>query len=164
MRVKISAFLFLTVFYYTPASYGIVSASGNLSLSGNITDSVSIAVTPSGNYNNLTLTTSATDAVVATVAESSNATAGYIILARSSNASKLVHSTDSTQNVGYTMKYGTSSALTLTAVDQTVKTQAVGGVYSAVASSVSVSYTGVSAASRRAGTYTDTITFTVQSQ
>ncbi|MBC7711868.1 MAG: fimbrial protein [Rhizobacter sp.] len=141
-----------------------MTANANLALTGTITDSVSIAVTPSGNYNNLTLTTTAVDSVVASVAESSNSTAGYLILARSANASKLVHSTDATQTVGYTMKYAGGTAVTLTATDQTVKTQATGGVYSAVASAVSISYTGVTAASKRAGSYTDTITFTVQSQ
>jgi hypothetical protein len=164
MRNKLSVFVFLMALNYHSATCAAATASGNLTLSGSIPDTVSIAVTPSGNYNNLSLATTAVDSVVASVAESSNASAGYTILAKSANASKLVHSTDNSQSIGYTLKYGSSSALTLTAVDQAVKTQSTGGIYTAVASAVSISYTGAAAASKRAGTYTDTITFTIQSQ
>lgn len=145
-------------------AFAVVTASGNLNLSGTISDAVSINVVPSGNHNNLPLSTTQVDRNVASVEESSNATAGYLVKARSTNASKLVHTTDSGQFVNYTMKYAGGAAVTLTAVDQTVKTQNTGGVYTSVASAVTISYTGVAAASLRSGSYTDTITFTVESQ
>ena len=164
MKSKLLALVTFSILCYQPASYAVVTATGNLTLTGSISDTVSIAVTPSGSYNSLPLTTTQVDTVVASVAESSNATAGYLILAKSTNGGKLQHTTDATQSVSYTMKYGASGALTLTTVDQTIKTQSTGGVYSAVASAVSISYTGATAAAKRAGSYTDSITFTIQSQ
>jgi hypothetical protein len=161
---KLAGFLLITFIMSFQTAHAVVTQNGNLILAGTIADNVSIAVTPAGNYNNLNLSSTAVDSVVASVAESSNSSAGYVILAHSTNAGKLVHSTDNSQSVSYTMKYGTSAALTLSAVDQTIKTQSTGGVYSAVASAVSISYAGVSASTKRAGSYTDTITFTIQSQ
>lgn len=138
------------------------TASGNLNLSGSIADAVTISVTPTAAASSLNLTSTAVDTVVASVSETSNAANGYRILAKSSNVGKLIHSSDSSQTVDYTMKYASSGAISLTASDQVVKTQNTGGAYNAVASSVSISYTGVSASSRKAGSYTDTITFTIE--
>ncbi len=140
------------------------TASGNLNLSGSIADSVSIAVTPTAAASSLTLTSTATDVSIASVAETSNAANGYLIKARSTNAGKLVHGSDATQFINYTIKYAGGSAVTLTTSDETVKTQSTGGNYNAVASAVSISYTGVTAASRVAGSYTDTIIFTIEGQ
>jgi len=155
-------FTLLTSTLMSFSSYA-VTQSANLNLSGSIGDNVAIAVTPNASASSLVLTTTAVDTVVAAVSETSNAANGYSILAKSSNAGKLVHSSDATQFVAYTIKYGAGTAVSLTATDQTVKTQATGGNYNAVSSNVSISYTGVSASSKKAGTYTDTITFTIQS-
>ncbi len=140
------------------------TASGNLNLSGTIAEATSITVTPHANASALTLTSSAADLQIATVDETSNATNGYLIKAKSTNGSKLVHSSDSSQLVNYTIKYAGGSAVTLTTSDQTVKTQSTGGTYNAVSSNVTISYSAVSAATRIAGTYTDTITFTIEGQ
>jgi len=137
------------------------TATGNLGLSGSIADAVALTVTPSANATALVLTTTAVDVNVASVNEVSNASNGYTISAKSANASKLVHSADSAYTVGYTIKYNGGSAITLTTSDQQVKS-AVGGNYN-VNSAVTISYTGVSSASYKSGTYTDTITFTLQS-
>jgi len=137
------------------------TATATLGLSGSITEQVSLVVTPNANATSLPLTTTTTDLSIASVAETSNAANGYTISAKSTNASELIHSADSSQKVAYTIKYGASAAITLTAVDQVVKTQNTGGNYNGVASAVSISYTGVSASTRKAGTYTDTITFTI---
>lgn len=137
--------------------------SANLNLSGSIGDNVAISVTPAAAASSLVLTANAVDTVVASVSETSNAAAGYTILAKSTNGGKLTHTTDSSQQVAYTIKYGGGASVALTTTDQTVKTQNVGGTYSGVSSNVSVSFTGVSASSKKAGSYTDTITFTIQS-
>lgn len=137
------------------------SATGNLGLSGSIGDSVALTVTPTANATNLTLTSNAADVNVASVNEVSNAQNGYQILAKSSNAGKLTHSTDSTNFIGYTIKYNGGAAVTLTASDQQVKSVS-GGNYN-VNSAVTISYTGVSSSTHKSGTYTDTITFTLQS-
>lgn len=160
MKTKLTiALIFSLMTYSTYAA----SQSANLNLSGSIGDNVAIAVTPNANASSLVLTTSAVDTVVASVSETSNAANGYTILAKSTNAGKLVHSTDASQYVSYTIKYGAGTAVTLSSTDQTVKTQSTGGTYTGVSSNVSISYTGVSASSRKAGSYTDTITFTIQS-
>ncbi len=163
MKTKLFTLLSLSFISTFSAAYA-ASANQTLTLSGAIADSVSISVTPSASASNLTLTSSASDVSVATVSESSNSPAGYIVLAKSSNAGKLVHSSDSSQSIAYTVKYASGSALSLTSVDQTVKTQSSGGLYSSVSSGLSISFTGVAAASKLAGTYSDVITLTVQGQ
>ncbi|MBC7397095.1 MAG: fimbrial protein [Bdellovibrionales bacterium] len=134
------------------------ATTGTLSLSGTIANVISIAVAAAGAASTLDLTATQTNLVVATVTENSNSNTGYTISARSTNTGTIKHAT-ATDNVAYTMKYAGGTATSLTTVDQTVKTQSTGGVYSAVSSSVSVSYTGN--ASLRAGSYSDTITFTI---
>lgn len=153
--------LFLALTLILTTNTFAASATGNLGLSGSIADSVNITVTPSANATNLTLTSNATDVNVASVNEVSNAQNGYQVLARSSNAGKLVHSSDSAYYIGYTIKYNGGSAVTLTGSDQQVKT-VVGGNYN-VNSAVTVSFTGVSSSTHKSGSYTDTITFTIQS-
>lgn len=159
MKLKI-LFLLSATSLMSFSAFG-VTATGNLNLSGSIADAVSITVTPNATASSLNLSSTQTDTVVASVSESSNAANGYTISAKSTNGSSLVHSSDASQTIAYTIKYGASSAVTLTTSDQVVKTQSTGGAYTGVNSSVSISYTGVSAATRKAGTYTDTITFTV---
>lgn len=140
-----------------PAAHS--ATSGTLTLSGTIGSIISIVVTPNAAASSLDLTSSQTDLLVGTVSESSNAINGYRILAKSTNASKIKHSTAS-DFVGYTMKYGGGSAVTLTTSDQAVKNQTVGGNYNGVSSNVTVSYTGSS--SLTAGSYSDLITFTIE--
>ncbi len=136
------------------------TASGNLNLSGTISEAVALIVTPTANATNLNLSSNASDVSIASVAESSNAANGYRILARSTNGSKLVHNADSSMQLGYTIKYGASAAITLTTTDAVVKTQNVGANYVGVNSAVSISYSA--GTTLKAGTYTDTITFTVE--
>ena len=145
----------------TTVSAQAATATGNLGLSGSIPDSVSLTVTPNATATSLTLTANAVDVTVASVNEVSNAQNGYSVFAKSTNAGKLVHSTDATQLINYTIKYNAGGALTLTAIDQQVKT-VTGGMYN-TNSAVTISYTGVSASARKSGLYSDTITFTLQS-
>lgn len=160
MKTKLIAVIALATIAYLPASHAASSAT--LNLSGSIASAVNISVSANATASNLTLTSNASDTQVATVSESSNAASGYSILAKSANAGKLVNTDDSNSSIAYTIKYGSGSSLALTGVDQTVKNQSTGGVYSAVDSALSISFTGVSAASKLAGNYTDTITLTVQ--
>jgi spore coat protein U-like protein len=160
MKTKLLSLIALATLAYLPASHAASSAT--LNLSGSIASSVSIAVSANATASNLTLTSNASDTQVATVSESSNSASGYSILAKSSNAGKLVNSADSSESIAYTIKYGSGSSLSLTAVDQTVKSQTTSGVYSSVQSALSISFTGASATSKLAGNYTDTITLTVQ--
>lgn len=135
------------------------ATTGTLNLSGTILSLVSIVVTANSAASSLDLTSNQTDLLVGTVSESSNALLGYRIKAKSTNGSKLKHST-AADVVNYTIKYGASASTTLTTVDQVVKTQSTGGAYNNVVSNVTLSYTGSVALT--AGSYSDGITFTIE--
>lgn len=137
------------------------SATGNLGLSGTIADNVALTVTPTAAATTLTLTSNAVDVNVASVNEVSNAQSGYEIKAKSTNGGKLTHTIDNTQQINYTIKYNSGSAVALTTSDQQLKTVA-GGNYNSN-SPVTISFTGVTGATHKSGSYTDTITFTIQS-
>lgn len=141
------------------SSVADAATTGTLSLSGTVGATISISVDSSnGNAAALDLSTTQTTLNIATVTENSNSSSGYTISAKSTNGSSLNHSS-LPDNVPYTIKYAGGSAVTLTTSNQTVKTQATGGVYSGVTSAVTIQYTGTT--SIAAGTYTDTITFTI---
>lgn len=141
------------------SSVSDAATTGSLSLSGAVTEGISIVVDSSnGNAAALDLSTSQSTLNIATITENSNSSTGYTISAKSTNAGKLKHSSLS-DNVPYTIKYAGGAAVTLTTSDQVVKTQSTGGVYTGVSSPVTIQYTGSSGIS--AGTYSDTITFTI---
>jgi hypothetical protein len=151
-------FAALLVFAFTLTT-AHAATTGTLTLSGTIATLISIVVTPDANASALDLTANAANLQVAVVTENSNAVNGYKIKAKSANAGTIKHASLA-DNVAYTLKYGAGSAVTLTAADQDVKTQATGGTYSGVNSNVTISYTGSSALT--AGAYSDTITFTIE--
>jgi hypothetical protein len=152
-------FAYLAFFAFSSAA--TAATSDTLTLSGTIGATVSVSVAADPNASSLDLETTQSDLLVGVVTENSNAANGYKIRARSANASQIKHSTAS-DNVPYTMKYAGGGAITLTVSDQDVKTQSTGGSYSGVTSNVTVSYTGASAGTLTAGTYSDTITFTIE--
>ncbi|WP_372652678.1 fimbrial protein [Halobacteriovorax sp.] len=135
------------------------ATQGTLLLQGTIDQVLSLSVTPeSGVNNSLDLTSTETDLKVAEVSEETNSNTGYKILVRTANGGLLKNG--SLDEVSYTMKYD-GTAVTLAQSDTEVKNESTGGVYS-YASDVEISYTGQSAASLTQGTYSDTVTFTIQ--
>ncbi len=139
----------------------VASTTDTLTLSGTISSSVSVSVAADPAASSLDLGQTQSDLQVGVVTENSNAANGYKIRARSANASKIKHST-AADHVAYTMKYNGGSAVTLTTANQDVKTQNTGGSYSGVTSNVTISYTGASSGTLRSGSYSDTITFTIE--
>ncbi|WP_290730469.1 fimbrial protein [Halobacteriovorax sp. JY17] len=132
---------------------------GTLLLQGSIGQVLSLTVEAEAGVNNsLDLTSSESDLKVGTVTEQTNSNTGYKILIRSANAGQLKNG--SLDQVDYTLKYD-GTAVSLSQSDTEVKNESTGGVYNH-ASDVEISYTGQPAASLTQGTYSDTVTFTIQ--
>lgn len=156
MKKLISAFLVL-------GSFSAFSATtGDLILSGSVAPTLSMAITASGNTN-LDIVGGETAKQVATVAEHTNDADGYTISAYSVNGGKLINDDNSSVQVAYTLKYDGGSDITLGAGSGSATvvknsgalTQAVNDT-SAVQVSLN-SYPGAPS-----GTYSDTVTFTIQ--
>ncbi len=137
----------------------LAATTGTLVLTGTVPQVLSITVTPLGIASILDLTTTQTDLTVGNIQEDSNSNTGYKISASSANNMKLIRS-GGTEFIAYTFKYG-ATAYVLTPSDQVVKTVGTAGVYSNT-TAAKISYTGVASASMVQGSYTDTITLTIQ--
>lgn len=136
----------------------VAAVTGTLTLSGSIAQNISVAVNALGAATALDLTATQTDLAVATVNEVSNAHNGYKITASSANNGRIKEATLA-DFVSYTIKYNGGTAVTPTTAAQDVKTMSTGGGRTVATSNVSISYTGSSTLA--AGSYSDTITFTI---
>jgi hypothetical protein len=153
-------FLLLSFVMLSTASYAVTD-SDTLSLTATVAETVSITVVADSNATGLDLHTTKSDLAVAAVTEASNAANGYKVLAKSANNGTIKHST-AASNVAYTMKYDGGSAVTLSTSDAQIKSKT-SGVYTGEVSAATISYTGVAATSLLSGSYSDTITFTIES-
>lgn len=139
------------------------ATSGTLTLQGTIAQSLSISVVPTdsspndGTYSGLDLTTN-TDIEVANVREISNAANGYKVLV--SHQGKLKHSSDANSIFNYRLVYENSE---VNAGNNIEVANVGGGIYD-VNKKIRVRYTGVPASSLKAGTYAETVTFTIQAK
>lgn len=139
----------------------VFADSGTLLLQGSVDPVLSITVTgTSGVHDDLNLSQTQTNLNVASVSEKSNTTAGYKIFARSDNGGKLDNA--GLDSVEYTMGYDGGGHISLTINDQEVKDNTTGGVIS-YDSDVDIAYVGKVASALVQGTYSDTVTFTIQS-
>jgi hypothetical protein len=139
----------------------IMADTGTLLLQGTVDPVLSITVNPvSGVNNDLNLSVTQTNLKVAEVVEQSNTVGGYKIFAKSTNGGSLNNA--GLDSVDYTIGYNNGGHISLTTENQEVKENTVGGVISAN-SDVDIAYTGKAAALLVQGTYSDTVTFTIQS-
>ncbi|OUR95472.1 hypothetical protein A9Q84_16700 [Halobacteriovorax marinus] len=137
----------------------MAAPQGTLLLQGSIGQVLSLDVSAETGVNDqLDLTTTTTDLKVASVNEVSNSNTGYKIFIRTANGGSLKNG--SLDQVTYTMDYD-GAPVTLSINDQIAKTVVNGGVYNHD-SDVEISYNGTPAASLTQGTYSDTVTFTIQ--
>ncbi|ATH07804.1 fimbrial protein [Halobacteriovorax marinus] len=151
--------LFLGTILSITTISSFAAPQGTLLLQGTINQVLSLTVTPESGVNtSLDLTSTQTDLKVAEVGEQTNSNTGYKILIRTANGGSLKNG--SFDEVSYTMKYD-GSPVTLSTSDTEVKNESTGGVYDH-SSDVEISYTGQPAASLTQGTYSDTVTFTIQ--
>ena len=136
------------------------ASSGSLNLQGLIPTVVSITVDPVGPYNSLDLTQTQTDTLVANVLEESNTALGYTVEVSSLNNAQLVHSSGSV--VGYSITYN-DIPVGLATTPVVVTSSAASTSPVSITKSVKISYTGQVAATKPAGAYVDTVTFTITS-
>lgn len=150
---KITIALFIMICFVGGAK---ASNTATLMLRGNIPSLMSISVNPTPEAQNLDLTSTQTDLLVARVQEVSNSNTGYSISVSSQNTGNLVH-TDNSANIPYTMKYdGQVLNLESTA---TISHPSVSAV--SQNKDIEISYTGQSPEEAVAGDYEDTITFSI---
>ncbi len=140
------------------ASVSFAASTGNLTLSGTVTATYNITITPDGT-NNTTLNILAGESLksVADVLEESNDPAGYKIQATSANNGKLKNGT--VDEVSYQVKYGAGSLTSLTTSAQTLFTSSTLSSPASNSQNVKVSFTGKPTA--LAGTFSDTVTFSI---
>jgi hypothetical protein len=134
------------------------TGSANITIQGSIPTSVGITVVGSGSYNNLALTSAASDLQVAVVTEKSNDTAGYTVTMASANAGAFKNGALGT--ITYTAKYN-GTAVTLSATPQTVTDTSSATALVNAAKNVSVSFAAQVPDSLVAGAYSDQLTFAI---
>lgn len=146
------------------------ATTATLTLQGIIADvlNISIAESATNDPQSLDLTTTQANLNIATVTEESNSGTGYKILVRSTGDANLLHSSVASpagaaanNSVGYSLRYDNVAVAGLTTTDVTIKTVSTGAIVTDT-SALDISYTGVTAASMLSGTYSDTLTFTIQ--
>ncbi len=134
------------------------ATSGNLLLSGIVPVNYAIVVTPDGTNNStLDVLAGSTLKSVANVLETSNNPLGYKVQASSLNNGLLKNGT--VDSVAYQLKYGAGALLSLTTTAQTVYTSPL--LLVAASNTQNVKITHAAKASAMAGTYSDTVTFTI---
>ena len=139
---------------------GLAATTGTLLLSATVPSATAIVVTPVGSPGALDPTVTATDFLVANVREINNTTAGYHVTLSSANAGVLKNGTLGT--IPYTAKYnGSSVVLSVTPQNITIGAPSTSVVNRL--KTFSISYTGLPNDQRMAGTYNDTLTFTITS-
>jgi hypothetical protein len=142
------------------AGSAFAATSGTLNLSGTVTPNFALVVTAAANNDNVNLdiVNGANAKLVGSVNEQSNNATGYKIQASSQNNGFLKNG--SVQSVSYQLKYGNGSAQSLTTTAQTVFTSAALTSPANNNQNVAVTFTGLGA-NAMAGTFSDTVTFTI---
>lgn len=138
------------------------ATTGTLIISGIIPVMLGINVVTLPLASNLTLNTAASNMKIATITEQSNSNTGYDIMISSLNAGKLKR-VGSADFINYTVTYGSLSAATLSASPISAVSQSVSGVY-VVNRDFGISYAATPYNSKLAGTYTDTVTLSIQAK
>lgn len=134
-----------------------------------INDTITLTVTPTASASNLPLTTTQSALNVGSINISANCQNGYLLLASSTNAGKLVNTNVATPGVNdkiaYNLSFG-ATPVTLSTTPTTFSTVSNATMYSSSSflGNLTMGYTGVSNSSRTAGSYQDVLTFTLQSQ
>jgi len=168
-KTLLGAFV-LIVGGYIAYSVNAATDSGNVALEGTVAATVNIAVTPAGNYNNLDISTlqTVTDEVIASVVETTNTS--YNVSVSSTNLTAgtcsvttgpcLDAGTGAATDVDLTLKIG-GSTISFTGASNEYKSAASAAPSGTTAEDVSLTYTIATALP--AGTYTETLTFTITS-
>jgi hypothetical protein len=133
--------------------------SATLFLSGTVTLLNTAVITPLPESQSLNILEGEKDRLVARVTETSNSPRGYRILASSENGSKLIHTTDKSAFVPYTLSYGGAPSVQLANFNQEVKR--VPTVEGMVTNTSEVRVTFDKQPQAPVGTYTDTVSISI---
>lgn len=148
-------FTSLTALIMAVGAYG--ATTGSITISGSVPGATAIVVNSVAGYNNLDLTASPVDLSVASVREINNTANGYTVTLASTNAGQLKNGTS---GLAYTAKYNNVS-VTLSATPTLITNSPPSTSIVNVVKPFAVSYTGAAAETMAAGTYSDTLTFTI---
>ncbi len=143
-------------------SSATASSSGALTLSGSVAAFNDIAVTPNGTNNtNLNIAAGESGKSVASVAETSNDLNGYKITMSSANGGQLQLAGNSAKYTTYQVSYNGGAYVTppVSSAPVTVKTVTSLSALATANSAIAVNVTAYPTA--LAGTYSDTVTFTI---
>ena len=150
--------LLLIVVSTTAAASAFAATTGGITLQGTIAPATAITVTGTAPYNSLDLNTTQTNLLVANVREVNNTSTGYTVKLSSANNGLLANG--AADSIAYTATYN-DSAVSLTSTPVAVTQSAPQNVVVNTQKPFKISYTGVTDDSKMAGSYTDTLTFTI---
>lgn len=129
-----------------------------LLLQGSISQILNLTVTPSPIANNLDLSTSQNNLIVASINEQSNSKTGYTVNITSLNRGKLKR-TNGTTSISYTAKYNGNS-ISIYNSSGTILSYPTSSAVN-INKNLTISYTGTDPATLIEGTYVDTVTFII---
>ncbi len=136
----------------------LAATVGSITLSGNIPGATAIVVVAEAGYDSLDLSTTQTNTKIATVREINNTAAGYAVTLASTNSGALKNG--SVGSITYSATYNDVS-VTLSSTPVTVTSQGAQSSIINVTKDLDISYKGVNTEDYMAGTYSDTLTFTI---
>lgn len=145
----------LTIATLSFSSFAATQA--DLLLKGEIAPVLEISIDHETVASNLDLSQKATNVKVATLTEKSNYHSGYKIKAKSSNSGKLVNSSDVNSFVNYSLTYNGNNVPLTSASIQVYHTANQRGTFT---KDLKISYNQPS--DLTAGSYTDTVQFTIE--
>jgi hypothetical protein len=141
----------------TLASTAFAGTSVDLVLKGVIAPILELSLAADPNAQNLPLDQSPSNLKVGTLTEKSNYAQGYKIKAKSTNGGKLVNGSDQNISISYSMTYDNSGISLSTSPSQIYTTANLKGTFT---KDLKISYSVP--ANPAAGTYTDTVQFTIE--
>lgn len=134
------------------------ATQAELFLKGVVAPRLDISIAHETIASNLDLTTQASSIKVATLTERSNYHTGYKVKAKSTNGGKLVNTSDVNSFVNYSLTYDGNNVPLTTSPSDVYTTSNLKGTYT---KELKVSYNQPTSLS--AGSYEDTVQFTIQS-
>jgi hypothetical protein len=149
---------FFTIALATMAmSSAFAAQSGTLILKGTVPRLLEITVNPEAIASNLPLDTTQANTLVAVVNEKSNSKTGYNVSISSANQGQLVHESEASSVVNYSLRY--NGNLVDLALGETYTYSGAGANNNN--RNVNISYTGIDHDLLIEGDYSDTVTFTI---
>jgi uncharacterized protein (UPF0333 family) len=148
---------FIALSLATLSFSSMAATQADLILKGLVAPILEISIAHETVASNLDLSQQASNVKVATLTEKSNYATGYKIKAKSTNAGKLVNTSDVNSFVNYSLTYNGSGVSLNSSATQIYSTSNLKGTYT---KELKISYSQPSNLS--AGSYEDTVQFTIE--